>query len=66
MNDKLKKYLEKCSPAIVDQSLLDDLRSVMEEAVPEIVEKVRQREKLAAHLRIGTPTPSQSNTDKQD
>ena len=51
MNEKLKNYLEKCSPATVDKSLLDDLRSVMEEAVPEIAERVRQREKLAAHLR---------------
>ena len=66
MNDKLKSYLEKCSPATVDQSLIDDLRSVMEEAVPEIAERVRQREKLAARLRITASTPCQSNSDGQD
>ena len=66
MNDKLKKYLEKCSPAIVDKSLLDGLRRVMKEAVPEIAERVRQREKLAAHLRIAATKPRQSNSDKQD
>ncbi len=66
MNEKLKKYLEKRSPATVDQSLLDDLRSVMEEAVPEIAEKVRQREKLAAHLRIDAVSPRQSNSNRQD
>ena len=66
MNEKLKKYLEKCSPATVDQSLLDDLRSVMEEAVPEIAKRVRQREKLAAHLRIAASTPCPSKSDGQD
>ena len=66
MNEKLKNYLEKCSPATVDQSTLDDLRSSMEQAVPEITESIRQREKLAAQLRIAASTPSQSNTDRQD
>ena len=66
MNEKLKNYLEKCSPATVDQSTLDDLRSAMEQAVPEIAESIRQREELAAQLRIAASTPSQSNTDKQD
>ena len=66
MNEELKNYLEKCSPATVDQSTLDDLRSAMEEAVPEIAESIRQREQLAAHLRIAASKPSQSNADKQD
>jgi hypothetical protein len=66
MNDKLKNYLEKCRPATVDQSTLDDLRTAMEEAVPEIVESIRRRERLAAHLRVATAKPSQPNTDKQD
>ena len=66
MNDKLKSYLEKCSPATVDQSTLDDLRTAMEEAVPEIAESIRQREELAAQLRLAASTPSQAGTDKQD
>ena len=66
MDEKLKKYLEKCSPAPVDESLLEDLLYAMEEAVPEIAERVRQREKLAARLRITASTPSQSNNDGQD
>ena len=66
MNEKLKNYLSKRSPATVDQSTLDDLRSAMEQAVPEIAESIRQREELAAQLRVAASTPSQSNTDKQD
>ena len=66
MNEKLKNYLDKCSPAKVDQSTLDDLRRAMEQAVPEIAESIRQREELAAQFRLAPSTPSQSNADKQD
>ena len=66
MNEKLRNYLMKCSPATVDQSTLDDLRSAMEQAVPEISEKIKQREALAAQLRIAASMPSQSHPDKQD
>ena len=66
MNERLKDYLEKCSPATVDQSALDELRSAMEQAVPEIAESIRQREELAAQLRIAASPPSHSKTDKQD
>ena len=66
MNEKLSNYLEKCSPATVDQSTLDDLRSAMEQAVPEITERIRQREALAAQLRIAASTPSPSGTNRQD
>ena len=66
MNERLKNYLEKCSPATVEQSMLDDLRRAMAEAVPEIAESIRQREELAAQLRIAAWTPSQADTDKQD
>ena len=66
MNKRLKNYLEKRSPAPMDQSRLDALRREMEQAVPEIAESIRQREKLAAQLRIAASTPSQSDTDKQD
>ena len=66
MNEKLRNYLRKCSPATVDQSTLDDLRNAMEQAVPEITERIRQREALAAQLRIAAATPAQSNTNKQD
>ena len=66
MNQGLKNYLEKCNPAPVDETMLDDLRREMEEAVPEIAESIRQREELAAELRIAASKPSQSNRDKQD
>ena len=66
MNDKLKNYLDKCSPATVDQSRLDDLRREMQQAVPKIAESIRQREELAAHLRIVASTPRQSSSDGQD
>lgn len=66
MNEKLKKYLENCSPADVDQSTLDDLRTSMEEAVPEIAENIRLREELAAQLRIAPSRPSQPNPDTEN
>ena len=64
MNEKLKKYLEKCTPATVDESTLDDLRIAMQQAVPEITESIRERQRLAAHFRIAASRPSQSNIDK--
>ena len=66
MNQRLKNYLEKCSPVTVDETKLDELRREMEEAVPEIAESIRQREELAAELRIATSRSSQSNSDKQN
>ena len=66
MNERLKSYLEKCSPATVNQSTLDDLFCSMERAVPEIAESIKQREELAAQLRITAFGPSQSNTGEQD
>ena len=66
MNERLRNYLEKCSPATVDETMLDDLFREMEEAVPEIVESIRQREELAAELRIAASRPSQSRKENQD
>ena len=65
MNEKLRKYLEKCSPAEVDQSTLDDLRTSMEDAVPEIAENIRHREELAAQLRIAPSRPSHISPDDE-
>ena len=65
MNEELKNFLANCSPAHVDQSTLDDLRSAMEQAVPEIAESIRQRERLAAQLRVAASKPSQANTDRK-
>ena len=66
MNRRLKNYLEKCSTVAVDETMLDDLRREMEEAVPEIAESIRKREELAAQLRIAASRSSQSNSDEQD
>ena len=66
MNKRLKNYLEKCSPVTVGETMLDDLRREMEAAVPEIAESIRQREALAAQLRIAASRSSQSKSDKQD
>ena len=66
MDEKLKRYLEKCSPATLDQSALDDLRTAMEQAVPEIAESIRQQERLAAHFRMAAsrrPRPRTGNHD---
>ncbi|MDE3259796.1 MAG: hypothetical protein OYM47_18345 [Gemmatimonadota bacterium] len=66
MNQKLKDYLGKFRPATEDQSMLNDLREEMEQAVPEIAKSIREREELAAELRIAASKPSQSEKDKQD
>lgn len=66
MNKKLKGYLQQCTPAEADQTMLDELRRQMDKAVPEITEKIRQREELAAELRIAASRPSQSRKQTQD
>ena len=66
MNPKLKKYLQKFPPATVDKTVLDDLRQEMKEAVSEITDSIRQREKLAAELRIASSRPSQHRKQNQD
>ncbi len=66
MNQKFKEYLGKFSPATEDQAMLDDLRQEMEQAVPEIAKSIREREELAAELRIAASKPSQADKDKQD
>ena len=66
MNQRLKNYLQKCTPARADQTMLDELRRNMDKAVPEITESIRQREELAAELRIAASRPSQSRKENQD
>ena len=66
MDEKLKRYLEKCSPATVDQSTLDDLRTAMEQAVPEIAKSIRQQERLAAHFRMASSRRPQSRLENHD
>ena len=51
MDQKLKDYLDKCTTAKVDESLLDGLRSSMKEVVPEIVDSIKERERLASEFR---------------
>ena len=66
MNQRLKDYLQKCTPATADQTMLDELRRDMDKAVPKITESIRQREELAAELRIASSRPSQSRKQNQD
>ena len=66
MNQKLKNYLQKFRRATVEKTALDDLRQEMKEAVPEITDSIRQREELAAELRIPASRPSQSRKQNQD
>ncbi len=66
MNQKLKNYLQKFTRATVDKTALDELRQEMKEAVPEITDSIRQREELAAELRIPASRPSQSRKQNQD
>ena len=66
MNQRLKDYLQKCTPATADQTMLDELRKEMDKAVPEITNNIRQREELAAELRITASRPSQARKENQD
>ena len=66
MNERLMRYVEKCGRATVDETKLDDLRRHMELAVPEIAESIRQREELAAELRISASRTTESDRKKQD
>ena len=66
MNQRLKDFLQKCTPAAADQTMLDELRREMDKAVPEITESIRQREELAAELRIAATRPSQSRKENSD
>ena len=66
MNQRLKDYLQKCTPATADQTMLDELRQEMDKAVPEITNNIRQREELAAELRIAASRPSQARKENQD
>ena len=66
MNPRLKDYLQTCTPATADQTMLDELRREMDKAVPEITESIRQREELAAELRIAVSRPSQARKENQD
>ena len=66
MNRGLKTYLQKCGRATVDDTMLQDLRREMEQAVPEIAETISRREALAAKLRMTATKTSESNGEKQD
>lgn len=59
MNPKLQKYLRKFSPATGYESLLDDFRQEMEDAIPEITASIKEREELAVEMRITASTRSQ-------
>ena len=66
MNKKLKDYAQQCEPATADQKMLDVLSREMDKAVPEIAEKIRQRQELAAALRVAASSPSQSQKENPD
>ena len=51
MDKKFKDYIEKQTPAPINQELIDDLRDSMESAIPEIIEAIRKREELASIIR---------------
>ena len=65
MNQNLEEYLDKCGRAPVEEALLDELRREMEQAVPEIAESIREREELAAELRISASKASESKDKEQ-
>ena len=64
MNQRLKAYLDKCGRATMDDTILDDLRKEMEQAVPEIAQTIRRREQLAAELRISASRTEESTSKK--
>ena len=66
MNERLEAYLKKCGRAAVRKPMLDELRKEMEQAVPEITESIRQREELAAELRISASKAADSKDKEQE
>ena len=66
MDQRLKEYLQKCGPATLDESVIKDLRRLMEQAVPRIVKSIRQREELAAELRISSSRRTESKSERRD
>lgn len=66
MNRGLKLYLGRCRGKTADDAMLRDLRREMEQAVPEISEKIRRREALAAQLRVSATKTSESGDEEQD
>lgn len=66
MSKKFKNYLKKFSQATGYTGMLADLRQQMKAAVPEITESIKQREMLAAELRIAASKPSRTNKEKKD
>ena len=66
MNRRFKNFLQTCNQATVDETVLDDLRREMEQAVPEIAESIRQRETLAAKLRIDSTKTAVAVNKKRD
>lgn len=66
MKRRLKDYLQERTPATVDKKMFDELRREMKKAVPEIAESIREREALAAELRVAASKPSQSRKRERD
>ena len=66
MDQRLKEYLKKCGRATLDESVVKDLRRLMEQAVPRIVKSIRQREELAAELRISSSRRTESKSERRD
>ena len=66
MKRKFKNYLKKFNQATGYTGMLDGLRQQMKATVPKITESIRQREMLAAELRIAASKPSQANKEKKD
>ena len=53
MNKGLREYLDKCTPAEIDQDIIDELYQAMKDAIPEIAEAIKERERLADQYRRG-------------
>ena len=66
MNERLRDYLEQCTPATADQAMLDELRRQMDKAIPRITARITQREERAAELRITISRSSQPGKENQD
>ena len=52
MSQKFEEYLQKFPSARIDKTMLDELLREMDQAIPEIMETIRKRQKRAAELRI--------------
>ena len=66
MEQGLKDYLDSCKKANIDEKILTNLRQAMVDAVPKIIKRVQERERVAAEMRYKILLPSRPVKEPED